>query len=97
MVEKRDTVYAQTVTPNKQGVNISKEKYDVIYHAIIKVLKLNRSVQFQELARLVEKHLKRPFDGSVAWYTTTVKLDMEKRGIIERIPGEKPQRLRMVK
>ncbi len=97
MVERRDTVYAQTITPNRQGVNISKEKYDTIYRAIIKVLKINRSIQFGELARLVEKHLKRPFDGSIAWYTTTVKLDMEKRGIIERIPDEKPQRLRMVR
>lgn len=33
---------------------------------------------------------------SVSWYTTTVKLDMEARGLIERIPGSRPQALRIV-
>jgi hypothetical protein len=32
--------------------------------------------------------------GSVGWYTTTVKLDLETRGFIERVLGPKPQRLR---
>ena len=32
--------------------------------------------------------------GSVSWYTTTVKLDMEVKREIERVPGSKPQRLR---
>jgi hypothetical protein len=35
--------------------------------------------------------------GSVSWYTITVKLDLEARGLIERIPGVKPQRLRLSK
>lgn len=32
--------------------------------------------------------------GSVSWYTTTVKLDLEARGELERVPGSRPQRLR---
>jgi hypothetical protein len=35
------------------------------------------------------------FDGAVGWYTTTVKLDLEARGVIQRIPKSSPQRLRM--
>jgi hypothetical protein len=54
-------------------------------------------VEFKELPGLVEQHLL-PADrealGSVSWYTTTVKLDLEVRGEIERIEGSKPQRLR---
>jgi hypothetical protein len=35
------------------------------------------------------------FEGSVSWYVTTVKLDLETRGVVERVPGQKPQRLRL--
>ncbi len=35
------------------------------------------------------------FEGSVGWYATTVKLDLEARGLIERMPGESPQVLRL--
>lgn len=34
--------------------------------------------------------------GSASRYTTSVKLGLEVRGVIERIPGAKPQRLRRV-
>jgi Family of unknown function (DUF6958) len=34
--------------------------------------------------------------GSVGWYTTSVNLDLEARGLIERVPGAQPQRLRRV-
>jgi len=34
------------------------------------------------------------FRGSIGWYTPKVKLDLEARGPIERIPDKKPQHLR---
>ena len=36
------------------------------------------------------------FDGSIGWYVTTVKLDLEARGVIERVPNVTPQQLRLV-
>ena len=35
--------------------------------------------------------------GSVSWYSTTVKLDMGARRLIERIPGSRSQVLRLVR
>ena len=35
------------------------------------------------------------FDGSISWYVTTVKLDLEAKGMIERIPKVSPQQLRL--
>jgi hypothetical protein len=32
--------------------------------------------------------------GSISWYTSTVKLELEVRGKIERVPASKPQRLK---
>lgn len=31
--------------------------------------------------------------GSIAWYTTTVKLDLEVKGALRRVKGSSPQRL----
>jgi len=43
----------------------------------------------------VNDYLRERFEGSVSWYFTTVKLDLEARGILERVPGERPQRIRL--
>jgi len=90
-----EKVYTRTVTPGKKGVNIDRQKYEAIHDAILASLEEVDSLPFRELPRAVEKRLRRPFDGNVTWYTTTVKLDMERREIIERIPGVTPQRLRL--
>jgi len=39
--------------------------------------------------------LQSSFDGSISWYVTTVKLDAEARGLIQRVPKSRPQRLRL--
>ena len=57
----------------------------------------DQGVEFRRLPDLVASALgegKRERLGSVSWYTTTVKLELEVRGEIERIPGSRPQRLR---
>lgn len=81
----------------KSGVNISKQKYDVIRSAILKALEKEDEPTFGELGDAVEKQLEGNFDGSISWYYTTVKLDLEARGVIERIQGSQPQRIRLVK
>lgn len=79
----------------KQGVNINAEKYTRIKEAILQILETGGEIPFIDLAPAVGKRLAR-FDGSIGWYTTTVKLDLEARGVIERISGSSPQRIRMV-
>ena len=32
----------------------------------------------------------------MSWYLVSVKLDMEARGVLERVDGRSPQRLRLV-
>jgi hypothetical protein len=79
----------------KNGVNIEIDKYERIKQAILDSIQQNEVISFKELPAAVEANLAGPFDGSIGWYTVSVKLDLEARGIIERVPGRSPQHLRM--
>lgn len=85
----------------KGGTRVSVEKYDIIRKAVLEAVGGTRTgIAFADLPDLVGKRLskvQRSRFGSIGWYTTTVKLDLEARGLIERIEGSKPQRLRRVK
>ena len=91
----KDTI--RTLHPGKkQGVNISREKYERICKAILSILGTQKEMTFMNLSRAVEKHVNGNFEGSVTWYVTTVKLDLEARGKIKRVPHSRPQLLRLV-
>jgi len=86
----------RTLHPEKkQGVNISREKYEIIRKAIFTVLRAHPEITFTKLSTAVEKQLDHKFEGSVTWYVTTVKLDLEARGEIKRVPKSRPQLLKL--
>ena len=90
----KDTIH--TLHPaKKQGVNISREKYDVIRNAILCVLQAQKEMPFMKLSRAVEKEVNGNFDGSVMWYVTTVKLDMDARGELKRVTNSRPQLVKL--
>jgi hypothetical protein len=70
-------------------------KYESVKHAILHSLTREVDLTFAELIAHVSTLLD-GFEGSIPWYVTTVKLDLEARDLIERVPGSKPQRLRMI-
>jgi hypothetical protein len=86
----------RTLHPEKkQGVNISREKYEIIRKAILSALHKQKEISFMNLSRAVERDVNGNFEGSVNWYVTTVKLDLEARGVIKRVPQSRPQLLRL--
>ncbi|MDX2042698.1 MAG: hypothetical protein SF097_15870 [Acidobacteriota bacterium] len=87
--------FAKHPDPTKQGVNISKVKYDTIRGAILAALANGKELTLKDLFAAVRKTMKGKFDGSISWYTTVVKLDLEAREVIERVPKSKPQRIRL--
>jgi hypothetical protein len=90
-------VTIRTLHPGKkQGVKISKEKYEIICEAILCVLKKEKEISFMNLSRAVEKQVKGNFEGSVNWYVTAVKLDLEARGVVKRVPNSRPQLVKLV-
>jgi hypothetical protein len=82
--------------PSKSGVNISKEKYDQVHDAIVQSLREEGQMTFSELGQSVNAMLEGKFDGAIGWYYTTVKLDLEARGILIRIGKSSPQQIRLV-
>jgi hypothetical protein len=78
----------------KQGVSISKTKYDLVRDAIIESLQ-DKELTFVDLNEVVANKLADKFEGSISWYVTTVKLDLEAQKIIERVSKTTPQRLRL--
>jgi hypothetical protein len=101
MKAKEPKVMCLTPTPGKQGTRIAQWKYDALRRAIRKAVPKNKiGVEFVRLPELVrsflaDDELKKL--GSLMWYVTTVKLHLEVIGEIERVPGSKPQRVRLVK
>ena len=91
----KDTI--RTLHPEKkQGVKISKEKYEIIRKAILCVLQTQKEITFMNLSKAVEKEVNGNFEGSVTWYVTTVNLDLEARGQVKRVPNSRPQLVKLV-
>lgn len=90
---------ARTMTlhpQGKQGVNIETSKYEAMAAAIVAALREEGDLTFQELEQAVTRRLAGGFDGAIAWYLTTVKLDLEARHRVERTGKQSPQRLHLV-
>lgn len=79
----------------KSGVNILKRRYDVIREFIETTTAKHGEISYSELNDLAVDALSKTFDGKVPWYVVTVKLDLEARGIIERIPKTTPHKIRL--
>ena len=86
----------RTLHPEKkQGVKISKDKYEIIRKAILSTLRKQKEMTFKNLSCAVAKEVDGTFDGSVTWYVTTVKLDLEARGEIKRVRHSRPQLVKL--
>ncbi len=99
MMMAEDRVACQNPDPEKQGTRILRWKYELVTDAIFSALaKRPGGFPFRDLPTYVRSCLTREDAeslGSVSWYTTVVKLDLEARGRIERIPDSKLQLLRV--
>jgi hypothetical protein len=78
----------------KKGVRISKSKYEIIKSSILKCLK-RKDLTHVELTKCVNEKLGK-FQGSISWYTETVKLDLEARNIVKRMQETKPQVYKLI-
>ncbi len=96
----REMVEALHPDPAKAGTRVNRAQYEAYRDALERVIPCDEEgVAYGELSGLVgtiigEGH--RSASGGCGWWVTTVKLDLEARGVIERVPGVRPQRVRRV-
>ncbi len=98
------TVKAQNVNHPDHRENLKKEKYTVIREAMLDALPDGGSdgMPFAQLEDEVRAYLTAkdvpselfPKPGSVRWYCKSVQLDLEAKGLIERLPKRSPIQLR---
>ncbi len=92
-----DKVVCHTPTPGKLPTSIPTWKYALLRAAILETVPTSApGMAAKDLPDVIRGKL--PADklkelGSVAWHTTTVRLNMEVDGELERIPGSKPMHL----
>ena len=79
----------------KKGVNIRLDRYEFLKNYILATVKTASEITFSDLGDKAVEEISSRFDGKVLWYITTVKLDLEARKLIERIPQISPQKLRL--
>lgn len=96
-----EKILCRTPTPGKKPTRLDAARFAAYRTAILSVLRARREpVPFKELSALVKEHFDgngtQP-EGSVGWNVTTVKLELEVRGEIERLPEVTPQKLRLTK
>jgi len=91
----KDTRITTQHPQGKQGVNILKRRYEIIKDFILYTINEHTQISYKKLSALAVEQLSATFDGKVVWYVVSVKLDLEARNIIERVPKTSPHEIRM--
>ncbi len=79
---------------------MSKEKYNLLKPAFLQCLRTKGEATFSEISSAIEKDFKtkrQTFQGSLSWHLEWVKLDLEARKVIRRVPNTSPQKLSLCK
>ncbi len=58
----------------------------LVHDSLIQAFKAKPELTIAEMKKYVGAKVKGKLEGSLEWYVMVVKLDLEGRGIIERIP-----------
>lgn len=69
----------------KNGVRIDLSKYDMMRGSIISELRENGEMRWKDLLPRFKENLRGKFEGSISWYYTSVKLDLQARGTVHVI------------
>lgn len=100
MPHKPETIQARNINNPASRTTINAERYRAMRTALLKTVPRSpEGIAFRALPAAVKKHLRGgrlPGGGSLMWYITVVKLDLEARGLLRRIPDSTPQRIRRV-
>lgn len=83
----------------KKAIRMQKVKYEPIMKAILQHLKNNGDSTHIEIWKAIVQDFKKnkiDFEGSIQWHMEWVKLDLEARKEIIKIPETIPQKYRLL-
>jgi hypothetical protein len=90
----------ECINPNTGGrMHIDAATYELFFKAICQTLKAGKALTFTQMVEGVKecfRNQKTVFDGSVEWYTVTIKNNMHSEGILE-VYTEKGKKLHRLK
>lgn len=93
-----DMIELRNINPGVGNTRMARLKYEFWRAAILEAVPRSaHGIAFADLPARIRELLppeRLAGMGAVTWHVTSVKLDLEARGLIERIPGARPQRLR---
>ena len=90
-------IQVRNILRPKAKLQVRKDLYDAMRQGLMRVIpRHDDGVRLMQLAERLKGNLnsKQWAGSSIARYIHLVKLDLEARKLIERIPGSRPQRLR---
>lgn len=85
--------------PEKQGTRVTKSTYEAYKAALLEIIPpTDEGIEYGALSKAVVPHLSSELveNTSQGWWVTSVKLDLEARGMIERVPTKGKQRVRRI-
>ena len=81
----------------KKGVNILRRRYELVKDTLIDIIREHGGeMTYEKMNDLANERLEKTLDGKPMWYIVTVKLDLEARGIFERVPKTSPHVIKLV-
>ena len=97
-IGSKKTIVTHPVTKTEK--KFDSAIYEPVKKAILQSLKGSRGKTFTELTDDVVKNIRKKmpgFKGSVPWYTISIRLDLETKGIVETFTekGKKLNRLKV--
>ena len=84
----------------KKPISMSREKYNLLKPMLLKYLRAKGKASFSTMTNGLAKELKTnklKFEGSLPWHLEWVKLDLEARKVIKRVPATTPQEYMIVR
>jgi hypothetical protein len=91
-----DGKYLPQHPEGKRTLRVDGDKYQTIYQAFREIVTdSEQEYVLEDVTEAIESTLGKTFDGSIQWHVNVVKVDLEARGLIERIPNEQPQKIRL--
>jgi len=93
-----DMIALENINDGVGNTRMARRKYEAYRNLILEAVPGDdQGITFKGLVDVVRNRIpeeERAAMGSVTWHVTAVKLDLEARGLIQRIPKVTPQRLR---